>query len=175
MANSFHQAAITTQTIMSSFRQWLASQMELSLMRAEARQIRRYFMENIFLLGIEIGLGRRLSGSERFLFQKSFSTAEALIAIGKYTGSAKFDREFRQNVDRIVADWLHGEPVLKANLEWLLRMPLEEFNQPGAIPLDLRMTLKKEMKELAESCGESLTNEEIETILQKLEKPLDRA
>ena len=144
-------------------------------MRAEARQIRRYFMENLFLLGIEIGLGRRLSGSERFVFQKTFSTAEALIAIGKYTGSVKFDREFRNNVDRIVADWLHGEPLLKANLEWLLRMPLEKFNHPAIIPLDLRMTLKKEMKDLAASCGESLTDEEVEAIIQKIENPLDRA
>lgn len=160
---------------MSSFRQWLASQMELSLMRAEARQIRRYFMENLFLLGIEIGQKRRLSAAERATYQKTFSTAEALIAIGKYTGSVKFEQEFRNKVDRIVGDWLHGEPVLKANLEWILRMPLEEFNQSGTIPLDLRMTLKKEMKELAASCGESLTDEEVETILQKLEKPLDRA
>lgn len=160
---------------MNSFRQWLASQMEMSLMRAEARQIRRYFMENFFLLGIEIGQRRRLTDSERAAYQKTFTTAEALIAIGKYTGSKKFEFEFRHEVNRIIGNWLKDEPVLRANLEWMLRMPLEYFNRTGSIPADLRMTLKKELKELASSCCEFLNEEQVEAIIQRIENPLDRA
>lgn len=159
---------------MNSFRQWLATQIEMSLMRAEARQIRRYFMENFFLLGIEIGQRRRLTASERTVYRKTLNTAEALIAIGKYTGSRKFECQLQWELTRIVGNWLKDEPELRKNIEYLLKMPVEYFNRTGAIPANLRMTLQKEMKELAASCCEFLSEDQIEAIIQQIENPLDR-
>lgn len=160
---------------MNPIRQWIDELLSSARKRAALAQIKRQLDERLFLFAIEVGFGRKITPEQRRVYAQTFRTAQVMLLL---------EEELMSNPPEIIPiknilkdpeeEWLLKEPVIKAELESRLKQPLSDLDDPGMSPAD-RAAILGYLQLIAETCPGMLSIEELESIVDRLDHPLDRA
>jgi hypothetical protein len=160
---------------MNPIRQWIDDLLASARKRAAVGQIKRQLDERLFLFAIEVGFGRKLTPEQRRVYAKTFRTAQIMLLMED--DLAAHPPEIVP-IQRIMLEpheeWVLKEPVIKAELESRLKYPLSELEDFSMSPTD-RAAVIGYLQLIAETCPGVLTIEELESIVDRLDHPLDRA
>ena len=80
-----------------------------------------------------------------------------------------------QITDECLDDWLGKEPKVKALLEKLMGQSLESLNLSQGLSPDLRDLITDQLKWISSLYPDEFPEKEIDSFLDRLEHPLDRA
>lgn len=160
---------------MNPIRQWIEDILIGAQKRAVINQIKRDLDERLFLFAIEIGRGQRLMPDQRKVFAKTFRTAQIMLLMEEELSDnpPKF-KPIKNILKEPEEGWLIKEPVIKAELEDRLRHPLSDLENPAMSSSD-RAAIVGYLNLIAAACPELLSPKEIESIMDRLDHPLDRA
>ncbi len=161
---------------MSPGKEWLETILRIMRVNAQEREIYRKVQNRLFTFGIEIGLKRRLTEKERVLYERTRLTIKVLLTVAEQSllrADASFPVD--QILDSCLEDWLCFEPGLRTSLERMLGHGFDECAQATAMLPELRQLLIRQLKYFSSLCPDGLSDAEIESILDRLEHPLDRA
>ena len=160
---------------MNPIRQWLNDLIATAKKKAAISQIKRELDEHLFLFAIEIGRGKRLMPDERRIYAETFRTAQIMLLMDEeLTNSPPKVTPIKNIMKEPEEDWLFKEPVIKAELESRLKHPLSDLEEAFMSPAE-RATLVGYLNLLASSCPDLLPPQEVESIVDRLAHPLDRA
>ena len=161
---------------MSFIRQWIETVIHISQDQAHYAEFHRRVQERIFLFAIEIGRKAKLTPKERVQYEKTLATVEVLFAINEKSASHPGPPfPIGQIVDECVGNWIENEPRLKASLEKLLGRSFQELEQAPRLSPAMRKLIYGELRAISVVCPDQLSEKEIDSILERLENPLDRA
>jgi hypothetical protein len=156
-------------------RQWIDDLLANAKRKAAITQIKRELDEQLFLFAIEIGRGKRLMPAERRVYAKTFRTAQIMLLMDEeLTNSPPKVTPIKNIMKAPEEEWLIKEPVIKAELESRLKYPLNDLENTVMSPAD-RAALVGYLNLIASACPEMLTPREVESIVDRLAHPLDRA
>jgi hypothetical protein len=161
---------------MSPLKEWLEIILRIIRANAHDREVYQKVQQRLFTFGIEIGQRRRLTDKERVLYENTRLTAKVLLTVAErslFNADATFPME--HIMDACLEEWLGLEPKLRAALERMLGHDFTEVAQTTGMPPELRQLLSEQLKYLAVFCPDGLSEAEIESIIDRLEHPLDRA
>ncbi len=160
---------------MNSIRKWIDDLLASAKKKATLNQFKRELDERLFLFAIEIGRGKRLMPDERHVYAKTFRTAQIMLLMDEeLTNSPPKVTPIKNIMKEPEEDWLFKEPVIKAELESRLKYPLSDLENTVMSPAD-RAALVGYLNLIASACPEMLTPREVESIVDRLAHPLDRA
>ena len=160
---------------MNPIRQWIDDLLVSAKKRAALAQIKRQLDEKLFLFAIEVGVGRSLTPDERREYAKTFRTAQIMLLMEEdLTADPPDIVPIRKILVEPQKEWLLKEPVIKAELESRLKYPLNHLEDSSMSPAD-RAAIIGYLQLIAETCPGILTVEELESIMDRLDHPLDRA
>jgi hypothetical protein len=143
---------------------------------AEADQTRWRLLENVFLFGIAIGQRRRLTPQERDAYIKTLITAEVLVLIeDRSIGDSPKSKANSHAITEALDNWLREEPELREVFEKQFGCKLSEFNETQKMSPIVRGILIEHLQAVAAACPGALGEDEIGSIIDRLEHPLDRA
>jgi hypothetical protein len=161
---------------MSRIREWIDTIVRISRDQAEYGEFHRKVQDRLFIFAIEIGRRKRLTPDERALYEKTLATAEVLLAITEKSVSNLAERiPYDPIMDDCVADWLAHEPALRRLLERVLGHSFAELDMPAGMWPGMRELIADQIRAVARVYPDELSESEVETILDRLEHPLDRA
>jgi hypothetical protein len=156
-------------------RRTLDALLSLSQELAESRELQRKVMERLFLLGISIGQRRMLTPEESIAYGRTVVTARQLTLMEDLSqGTGEYDEHNRRNMANAVMDWLRAEPELRKSLEEELDCDLSAPSPAGLLDQETRDEVARMLHAIAETTPEALRKEEIHSIVEKLDHPLDR-
>jgi len=159
----------------NSIRKWIDDLLASAKKKATLNQFKRELDERLFLFAIEIGRGKRLMPDERRVYAKTFRTAQIMLLMDEeLTNSPPKVTPIKNIMKEPEEDWLFKEPVIKAELESRLKYPLDDLENTVMSPSD-RAALVGYLNLIASACPEMLTPREVESIVDRLAHPLDRA
>jgi hypothetical protein len=159
----------------NSIRKWIDDLLASAKKKATLNQFKRKLDERLFLFAIEIGRGKRLMPDERHVYAKTFRTAQIMLLMDEeLTNSPPKVTPIKNIMKEPEEDWLFKEPVIKAELESRLKYPLSDLENTIMSPAD-RAALVGYLNLIASACPEMLTPSEVESIVDRLAHPLDRA
>ena len=160
---------------MNSIRKWIDDLLASAKKKAVLNQFKRELDERLFLFAIEIGRGKQLMPDERRVYAKTFRTAQIMLLMDEeLTNSPPKVTPIKNIMKEPEEDWLFKEPVIKAELESRLKYPLGDLENTVMSPAD-RAALVGYLNLIASACPEMLTPCEVESIVDRLAHPLDRA
>ncbi len=160
---------------MNPFRKWINDLLASVTKRAALNQIKRQLDERLFLFAIEVGRGKRLMPDQRRVYAKTFRTAQIMLLLeDELICRPPKMKPIRNIMKEPEEEWLLKEPVIKAELECRLKHPLTDLEDPTMSPAD-RATLVGYLRMIAQTCPELLSVEELKSIVDRLDHPLDRA
>ena len=160
---------------MNSIRKWIDDLLASAKKKATLNQFKRELDERLFVFAIEIGRGKRLMPAERRVYAKTFRTAQIMLLMDEeLTNSPPKVTPIKNIMKEPEEDWLFKEPVIKAELESRLKYPLGDLENTVMSPAD-RAALVGYLNLIASACPEMLTPREVESIVDRLAHPLDRA
>ena len=160
---------------MNSIRKWIDDLLASAKKKATLNQFKRELDERLFVFAIEIGRGKRLMPDERRVYAKTFRTAQIMLLMDEeLTNSPPKVTPIKNIMKEPEEDWLFKEPVIKAELESRLKYPLDDLENTVMSPSD-RAALVGYLNLIASACPEMLTPREVESIVDRLAHPLDRA
>jgi hypothetical protein len=159
----------------NSIRKWIDDLLASAKKKATLNQFKRELDERLFVFAIEIGRGKRLMPDERRVYAKTFRTAQIMLLMDEeLTNSPPKVTPIKNIMKEPEEDWLFKEPVIKAELESRLKYPLDDLENTVMSPSD-RAALVGYLNLIASACPEMLTPREVESIVDRLAHPLDRA
>ena len=160
---------------MNPVREWIDELLAAAKKKAVLNQLKRDLDERLFLFAIEIGRGQRLMPDERRAFSRTFRTAQILLLLDEDLTESPPQIKAMQNImKQPEEEWLLKEPVVKAELEHRLKHPLSDIDNSTISPRE-RAMIAESLTVIATACPELLPPEEIESILDRIDHPLDRA
>ena len=162
---------------MNLIKEWINAILRIAKNNAEYSELHRKVQERIFLFGIEIGLKRKLSPQERAQYKKTLITAQTLFLFAekddaKLAGPNPVDHLTAQY---LLHDWIAEEPSVRALLEKELGHSFDELDHMPAMSPQLRQMTLDQLKLISLLYPDQLPEEEIASILDRLDHPLDRA
>ena len=160
---------------MNPIRKWINDLLAHVTKSAALNQIKRQLDEKLFLFAIEVGRGKRLMPDERRVYAQTFPTAQVMLLMeDELTSCPPKMKPIRNIMKEPEEEWLLKEPVIKAELESRLKHPLSDLEDPAMSPAD-RATVVRYLNMIAMTCPDLLSVEELESIVDRLDHPLDRA
>ena len=160
---------------MNPLRKWISDLLASVTKRAALNQIKRELDERLFLFAIEVGRGKRLMPAERRVYAQTFRTAQIMLLMDEELAKSPPKlRPIRNIMKEPEEEWLLKEPVIKAELESRLKHPLSDLEDASMSPSD-RATIVGYLNMIAMTCPELLSVQELESIVDRLDHPLDRA
>jgi hypothetical protein len=157
---------------MNPIRNWIETILRVSREQAECNELNRKILQRVFIFGIEIGRGKRLTPKERVRLEKTLITAEAFMAIAE---KCPPDKSVDRIIDDCVVDWPKHQPKLKKLLERVMEHSLDEVDPGPAIWPEIREWIAGQFLAVSRAYPEQLPASEIPAILDRLDHPLDRA
>jgi hypothetical protein len=144
---------------------------------AEMAQFRRHIDQRMFLFGIEIGRRRPLTSYERQAYLKTFWTALTLLVVDETYQKSRGDEDalkkaFAEATDnwlqnsRVIARWIEAEQKHHG-----LPVPSKQWKMDS----ETRRLLVSHLERISAEWPEALPYHEIQSLLDRLEHPLDRA
>jgi hypothetical protein len=156
---------------MNPIRQWIDD----LLASAALAQIKRQLDERLFLFAIEVGVGRKLTPEQRRVYAQTFRTAQIMFLMEEdLTVNPPEIVPIRKIMLEPQEEWLLKEPVIKAELESRLKYPLSDLEDSSMSSAD-RAAIIGYLQIIADTCPGILPVEELESIMDRLDHPLDRA
>jgi hypothetical protein len=160
---------------MNPIRQWINELLASAKKKAAICQIKRELDERLFLFAIEIGRGKRLMPDQRRVYARTFRTAQVMLLLDEELATSPPKVKPIKNIMKEPEeDWLLKEPVIKVELEARLKHPLSDLEDASMSPAD-RAALVRHLLLIATTCPEVLAPQEVESIVDRLDHPLDRA
>ena len=160
---------------MNPIRQWIDDLLACAKKKAAINQIKRDLDERLFLFAIEIGRGKRLMPDERHVYAKTFRTAQIMLLMDEeLTNSPPKVTPIKNIMKEPEEDWLFKEPVIKAELESRLKHRLSDLEDAVLSPEE-RAAIIRYLNMVAAACPSVLSIDELESIVDRLDHPLDRA
>jgi hypothetical protein len=161
---------------MNRIREWIDTIVRISRDQAEYGEFHRKVHDRLFIFAIEIGRKKRLTPDERALYEKTLATAEVLLGITEKSVSNLAERiPYDGIMDDCVADWIRHEPALKRLLERVLGRSFADLDMPAGMWPGMRELIADQIRAVARAYPNELPESEVESILDRLEHPLDRA
>ncbi len=157
---------------MNPIHDWIEAILRISREQAECNELNRKILQRVFIFGIEIGRGKRLTPRERARLEKTLATAEAFMAIAE---KCPPNRSVDRIIDDCVADWPKHQPKLKKLLERLMGHRLDEVNPGPAVWPEIREWIAGQFRAVSRAYPDQFPPSEIPAILDRLDHPLDRA
>ena len=143
--------------------------------KAAMAQMKRELDEQLFLFAIEVGRGKRLMSHERRVYAKTFRTAQVMLMLKEDVVSRPpKEKPIKNIMKQPEEEWLLKEPVIKAELESRLKYPLSDLEDFIICPAD-RAAIVRYLRRMAAESPSVLSLEEVESIMDRLDHPLDRA
>lgn len=159
---------------MNPVREWIDTVLRIAREQAETNQLNLKILERLFLFGIEIGQGRRLTPDERARLSRTVATAEAFMATLEIC-PAKYAACLDLIADDCVSDWSRFQPALRRMLENSSEFQFDHLDGGPAIWPGVREWFARQLDEMARQYPQYLSRREIPAILDRLDHPLDRA
>jgi hypothetical protein len=161
---------------MNPLTEWIETIVRINRENAEDIEFYRKVQDRFFIFGIEIGLKRTLSLKERLLYEKTLLTARFFLSFREKSLSlGGRSMPLEQITDECLDDWLGKEPKVKALLEKLMGQSLESLNLSQGLSPDLLDLITDQLKWISSLYPDEFPEEEIDSFLDRLEHPLDRA
>ena len=143
--------------------------LSMARQEAESREFRRKGRKRLFLFAIELGRKEKLTPLERSSYEKTYMTALILSGVAERDiPPSDFDRVADGSLD----NWLELEPRIRAWLERAIGHDLDEADRPRGMSPERRRAFVECLSMLY---GDEVSKNEIESLLNRLENPLDRA
>jgi hypothetical protein len=159
---------------MNPVREWIDTVLRIAREQAQTNQLNRKVLERLFLFGIEIGRGTRLTLEERARLARTVATAEAFMAVLE-TCPEKYTDCLKQITEDCISDWPKFQPGLRRMLERSTEFNLEHVDPGPAIWPGIREWFANQLESVAHHYPQYLSKSEIPDILDRLDHPLDRA
>jgi hypothetical protein len=156
-------------------RQWIDDLLACAKKKAAIIQMKRELDEHLYLFAIEIGRGKKLMPDERRVYAKTFRTAQVMLSLKEEMANSPPKLKPIKNIMKEPAEeWLLKEPVVKAELESRLKHRLSDL-EDAVLPPEDRAAIIRYLNMVAAACPSVLSIQELESIVDRLDHPLDRA
>jgi len=156
-------------------RQWIDDLLACAKKKAAIIQMKRELDEHLYLFAIEIGRGKKLLPDERRVYARTFRSAQVMLLLKEEMANNPPKLKPIKNIMKEPAEeWLLKEPVIKAELESRQKHRLSDL-EDAVLPPEERAAIIRYLNMVAAACPSVLSIDELESIVDRLDHPLDRA
>jgi hypothetical protein len=160
---------------MNLIRQSVRDIVAIAQRRAVVAEIKGKLDKRLFLFGVGIGRGKRLTQDQRRLFADTFRTAQVMLLMADDLAKRPPALIPIKNILKEPEEaWLLKEPIIRAELQGRLHHSLDDIKD-SAISTTDRLAIIGYLDAIATERPDLLSPDEIDLILDWLDDPLDPA
>jgi hypothetical protein len=160
---------------MNLIRQSIRDIVAIAQRRAVVAELKGKLDERLFLFGVGIGRGKKLTRDQRRLFANTFRTARIMLVMEDDLAKRPPVMIPIKNILKEPEEaWLIKEPIIRAELQGRLHRSLDEIKD-SAISTTDRFAIIGYLDAIASERPDLLSPDEVDLILDWLDDPLDPA